>query len=505
MAPAGSGIPRGASGRGGSWSRRGSSSSILSTASPARVITSSTPSTGRWRPAFRQQRRQRYFHTDNLGPVAVIADENGAVVERDGYDAWGKRRLPTGADGAPAPSQTTTRGFTGQEELDFGLVHLNGRVYDPLVGRMMSADPYVPDPLNGQAWNRYAYVINNPLAFTDPSGYCFLGMCTWGHAISTFFDRSFGVLFRDVPILGTLFEIAAVGLCTLVAGPNPVCAAAAFGSTTFVTGVASGNLGYALRAGLIAGVTALLNYGVGDITKGLGDQGFLLNAAGRAAIGCASAAASGGKCGPGALAGGVTALAAPVTNGHGFIADLVMNSTVGGLASVAGGGKFANGAVTGAFGYLFSPQAGQQASPEVNEDISQAHGEAGDYHQRGYDHWYPDRDIASSDPLGWVDYAAPGGTALRVLYSTLIYFFGPNTTGLPPDGVTPPGEGPFTIGPASRRSEPGLSLWDSNGGEWRYAPEDAFHNPHWDYNPWNHATDKWQNIPIDSLPPRKLP
>src|SRR5437660_2359894 len=47
----------------------------------------------------------------------------------------------------------TTRGFTGQEELDFGLVHLNGRVYDPLAGRMMSADPMVPDPLNRQAWD----------------------------------------------------------------------------------------------------------------------------------------------------------------------------------------------------------------------------------------------------------------------------------------------------------------------------------------------------------------
>ncbi len=150
----------------------------------------------------------RYFHTDNLGSIAVITDENGNVVERDGYDAWGKRRYPTGADdpAGQITSQTTTRGFTGQEELDFGLVHLNGRVYDPLVGRMLSADPYVPDPLNGQAWNRYSYVINNPLAFTDPSGYCFLGMCTWGRAISTFFDRTFGVLFRDVPILGTLYR-----------------------------------------------------------------------------------------------------------------------------------------------------------------------------------------------------------------------------------------------------------------------------------------------------------
>jgi RHS repeat-associated protein len=88
----------------------------------------------------------------------------------------GKRRFATGADD-PTGSITsqTIRGFTGQEELaDVGLVHLNGRVYDPLVGRMMSADPFVPDPLNGQAWNRYAYVINNPLSITDPNGYCFL-------------------------------------------------------------------------------------------------------------------------------------------------------------------------------------------------------------------------------------------------------------------------------------------------------------------------------------------
>ncbi len=113
----------------------------------------------------------RYFVRDHLGSVAVLTDENGLVVERLSYDAWGKRRFPNGTDD-PTGSITsqTSRGFTGQEELaDVGLVHLNGRVYDPLIGRMMTADPMVPDPTNGQAWNRYSYVINNPLSFTDPS------------------------------------------------------------------------------------------------------------------------------------------------------------------------------------------------------------------------------------------------------------------------------------------------------------------------------------------------
>jgi RHS repeat-associated protein len=66
----------------------------------------------------------------------------------------------------------TTRGFTNQEELGVSsLVHLNGRIYDPLLGRMTSADPTVPDPLNVQAWNRYSYVGNDPLTFTDPNGH----------------------------------------------------------------------------------------------------------------------------------------------------------------------------------------------------------------------------------------------------------------------------------------------------------------------------------------------
>jgi hypothetical protein len=248
-------------------------------------------------------------------------------------------------------------------------VHLNGRVYDPLIGRMMSADPMVPDPLNAQAWNRYSYVINNPLAFTDPNGYCFLGMCSWGKAISTFFGRSFGALFRKYPIFGELLEIGAVLLC----GGNPVCAVpVAFATTTFVAGVTSGNLGYALKAGFIAAATAAAFYEVGEITSHMpgaipgidGSHGtfeplseaHLANIAGHAAVGCASAAASGGKCGAGALSAGVPAVAGPAINGRGF-ASLVANSTLGGLASVAGGGKFANGAATAAFGYLLNDMA----------------------------------------------------------------------------------------------------------------------------------------------------
>jgi RHS repeat-associated protein len=118
----------------------------------------------------------RYFHKDHLGSIQVLTNETGAVVERDSYDAWGERRNPTGEDDPLYPSLSltsqVTRGYTGHEQLDtVGLVHMNGRIYDPVIGKMMSADPTVPNPIDAQAYNRYAYVGNNPLSLTDPTGF----------------------------------------------------------------------------------------------------------------------------------------------------------------------------------------------------------------------------------------------------------------------------------------------------------------------------------------------
>jgi RHS repeat-associated protein len=183
----------------------------------------------------------RYFHADNLGSIAVITDETGNVVERDGYDAWGKRRFPNGADD-PTGSLTsqTTRGFTAQEELhDVGLVHLNGRVYDPLVARMMSADPMVDDPMNGQTWNRYSYVGNNPLTFTDPSGYCFLGCGSW----SNLGKMQLGTTFRQNPMLGSIVEIAAAGICGMMTAGGCIPQVVAVLASATVAGITSGRLG----------------------------------------------------------------------------------------------------------------------------------------------------------------------------------------------------------------------------------------------------------------------
>lgn len=47
---------------------------------------------------------------------------------------------------------------------------MNGRLYDPKLHRFLQPDNYVQDPFNTQNYNRYGYVLNNPLKYTDPTG-----------------------------------------------------------------------------------------------------------------------------------------------------------------------------------------------------------------------------------------------------------------------------------------------------------------------------------------------
>jgi hypothetical protein len=185
-------------------------------------------------------------------------------------------------------------------------------------------------PFSTQGWNRYSYVGNSPLNFTDPSGYCFLG-CFWKplfKAIGNFFRQSWRAI----------LQITVTAVCHLATGPNPGCAA--LGS--FVSGLTSGNLGLALRGAAIAFFTAAAFQGVAKMAGG----DFLAKVAGHAAVGCLSAVASGGRCGRGAVSAAAGAM--------GTQFGLIGSSVFGGLASVATGGNFANGAVTAAYGYLFN-------------------------------------------------------------------------------------------------------------------------------------------------------
>ena len=117
----------------------------------------------------------RYLHGDHLGSVVLVTDEDGNVEgERYSFDAFGRRR--NGSDWTDTltalANPDTTLGYTGHESIDaVDIVHMNGRVYDPHLGRVLSPDLIVQAPHNGQSLNRYSYVMNNPLSYTDPSGY----------------------------------------------------------------------------------------------------------------------------------------------------------------------------------------------------------------------------------------------------------------------------------------------------------------------------------------------
>jgi RHS repeat-associated protein len=113
--------------------------------------------------------------TDHLGSLIGLKNTAGVYVERYSYDPWGRRRNPSdwSFDNVPAPT-ITDRGFTGHEHLDiFRLINMNGRLYDPVTGRFLNADPVIDNTGGAQGLNSYTYCLNNPLKFTDPTGYIF--------------------------------------------------------------------------------------------------------------------------------------------------------------------------------------------------------------------------------------------------------------------------------------------------------------------------------------------
>jgi RHS repeat-associated protein len=115
-----------------------------------------------------------YVGTDNLGSVTHLTDGNGSAVEEYSFDSWGRRRNPSDwNDYLNIPqSQYMIRGFTMHEHLnEVNMVNMNGRIYDPVLGRFLQPDEQLTDASDLQTFNMYSYCKNNPNKFTDPTGY----------------------------------------------------------------------------------------------------------------------------------------------------------------------------------------------------------------------------------------------------------------------------------------------------------------------------------------------
>jgi RHS repeat-associated protein len=126
-----------------------------------------------------------YIHTDHLGSIRAITDQSRNIVARYSFDVWGNHRDPGTWQLTDTPDESfTARGFTGHEHIsEFGLINMNGRVYDPTTGQFLSPDNYVQMPDYSLGFNRYAYALNNPLKYTDPDGewvwFIPIGMAVW--------------------------------------------------------------------------------------------------------------------------------------------------------------------------------------------------------------------------------------------------------------------------------------------------------------------------------------
>ncbi|MBE6262013.1 MAG: hypothetical protein E7107_14580 [Prevotella sp.] len=111
--------------------------------------------------------RLYFAFTDHLGSITRLYSEYGNEVFAAEYDAWGKQTVTV-------DSLDFRHGYTGHEMMpEFGLINMNGRLYDPVLGRFLSPDNYVQLPDFSQSFNRYSYCLNNPLKYTDPNGELF--------------------------------------------------------------------------------------------------------------------------------------------------------------------------------------------------------------------------------------------------------------------------------------------------------------------------------------------
>lgn len=185
-----------------------------------------------------------FLHKDYLGSILAVTDEAGTKLEQRHFDAWGNlTHLKIGAQATITDKNqirdylsngnlVVDRGYTSHEHFaEVGLIHMNGRLYDPLLRRFLNADENIQDPHNTQNYNKYGYVMNNPLLYNDPSG-------------------EFAI-FGLAPLLSAIILGAAIGLGSYII-------------TALITGQDINLLG-AFKATLFGAVGGAATFGIGSI------------------------------------------------------------------------------------------------------------------------------------------------------------------------------------------------------------------------------------------------
>jgi len=299
-----------------------------------------------------------YVHTDYQGSWLAITNSNKAVTNRYSYDAWGRPRnvndwtlksvgITSALTNLNSFQPRFDRGYTGHEIMaGFGLINMNGRLYDPYLQRFLSPDPYVQAPNNSQSYNRYSYCMNNPLMYTDPTGY------SWWSRNREKIAKIGGFVVAAAVGIAVGIATAGIGNVVIAGFMSGACAgfAGGFAGTALnggtldqcmfsacLGGWAGGATGVA-TAGLMAGI----GYGVNSLDgvkvmsanmagKGFTLGGFRLTSAGYIQIGNGASQLISGVSNGAVVGGATTGAISGLTSGGSYI------SSYNGIADNGGG------------------------------------------------------------------------------------------------------------------------------------------------------------------------
>ncbi|WP_171045590.1 RHS repeat-associated core domain-containing protein [Pseudoalteromonas rubra] len=300
----------------------------------------------------------QWMFTDHQGSIIAVTNRNYELLARYSYDVFGAQKYKGPQNLVDTLNFSTAqrifdtvsdnfRGYTGHEPVKIGsdsrIIHMNGRIYDTSTGRFMQADPVVQAPSNLQNYNAYSYVLNNPLSYTDPSGYLFKKL--WK---------------KIKPFIGAIAAIAVSLYCQVCGATmwNAAMTGAAIGASS-----AAINGGNILKGAILGGLSGAAFQQIGANFNGPEGSGFFAEGgighiATHGVAGGVMSVLQGGKFGHGFVSAGLT----KALNINGIVGTaakdagirVALAAIVGGTISKVTGGKFSNGAITAAFAQAFN-------------------------------------------------------------------------------------------------------------------------------------------------------
>lgn len=307
-----------------------------------------------------------YPYTDHLGSILTLTDDQGNIVGKQSFDAWGRYRDPDtwelldsdpSAGGVFANASITmpewlTRGFTGHEHLAyFDLINMNGRFYDPIPGRMLSADNYVQSGGYSQGYNRYTYAFNNPLRYTDPDGELVwlapvagaliggaINVATNWNNIDNFGEglAAFGAGAVNGALTATFGMAGAIGGGALVGMTNSI-----IGQTGNGNSIGDINMGQVFMGGMVGGVSGMAGFAAGQYASSAASAIAVngLHLGTQSALTGLIAGAAGGAAGgfAGGFAGGLLTTGDPGAAFKAGLQGMAMGAGIGAAAGAVGG------------------------------------------------------------------------------------------------------------------------------------------------------------------------